>query len=235
MDLKAAPSCNRRVPTQGDLLAGDQFAQAALVWITLSISGHRVYHHVHYCRGRAGHCVEVCLSGEPMGWNKWPGSEATLGRAGRLIWEDSCNYESPEEQWLRGRSDVWTRYRQTGRYAAAGPPPPLSSLPSPRLPSPLTHLPALCDRVRQVVMSIFSISWHQFSTCAQREDAVAASSRRKRWKVCYGGSGELRLSPTNPNHTLQSSCCKYLGSTFCCRLSHSPSPSPKFSKLQKHS
>lgn len=97
MDLKPDQSCNWRVPTLGNILTGDQFAQAALVWITLSISSHRVYHHIHYCRGWPGHCVEVCLSGEGTGWNKWPGSEATLGQATGLIWKDSCNYESPEE------------------------------------------------------------------------------------------------------------------------------------------
>lgn len=88
---------NLQVPTPGNILTGDQFAQAALVWITLSIRSHRVYHHMHYCRGWSDHCVEVCLSGGRRGWNKCPGSEATVGQSAGLIWKDSCNYESLEE------------------------------------------------------------------------------------------------------------------------------------------
>lgn len=97
MPLKWDQSWNPPVPTLGNILTGDQFAQAALVWITLSIRSHCVYHHIHYCRGWPGHCVEVCLSGEGKGWNKWPGIEATVGQAAGLIWKDGCNYESPEE------------------------------------------------------------------------------------------------------------------------------------------
>lgn len=95
--LKQDQSWNLLVPTLCNILTGDQFAQAALVWITLSIRSHCVYHHIHYCRGWPGHCVEVCLSGEEKGWNKWPGSKATVGQAAGLIWKDGCNYESPEE------------------------------------------------------------------------------------------------------------------------------------------
>lgn len=95
--LKRDQSWNPLVPTLCDILTGDQFAQAALVWITLSIRSHCVYHHIHYGRGWPGHCVEVCVSREGKGWNKWPGSEATVGQAAGLIWKDSCNYESPEE------------------------------------------------------------------------------------------------------------------------------------------
>lgn len=87
---------NLKVSTPGNILTGDQFAQAALVWITLSIRSHRVYHHMHYCRGWSDHCVEVCLSRGRKGWNKCPRSEATVGQSAGLIWKDSCNYESLE-------------------------------------------------------------------------------------------------------------------------------------------
>lgn len=52
---------------------------------------------MHYCRGWSDHCVEVCLSRGRKGWNKCPGSEATVGQSAGLIWKDSCNYESLEE------------------------------------------------------------------------------------------------------------------------------------------
>lgn len=119
MDLQPAPGRNRQVPTQGNILAGDQFAQAALVWITLSISGQPVYHHVSYCGGRAGHRLEVLLSGDGAGWNKWPGSEATLGQARGLIWKDSSNYKSPEVQ-----ASPTCERPQTGRCTAPRAAPP---------------------------------------------------------------------------------------------------------------
>lgn len=98
---------------------GTNLRSRPLVWITLSISSRPVYHRVDYCRGRGRpSCWGVCLSGEGAGWNKRPGSEATLGQAGGLIWKDSCNYESPEVTGLRAESDVWTRRRQTGRCGA---------------------------------------------------------------------------------------------------------------------
>lgn len=126
------------------MLTGDQFAQPALVWITLSIRSHCVYHHIHYCRGWPAHCVEVCFSGERNRWNKWPGSEATVGQAAGLIWEDSCNYESPEEL------AVWQVQCLTVRKVHCPPPP-------------------LHNKVRHWVRSIFSISQDQFSFWVQRK------------------------------------------------------------------
>lgn len=133
------------------MLTGDQFAQAALVWITLSIRSHCVYHHIHYCSSYPGHCVEVCLSGEGKGWNKWPGSEATVGQAAGLIWKDGCNYESLEEQ------AVWqVRCVNTALTVRKV-----------HCPPPLLH-----NKVRHWVKSIFSISQDQFSIWAQRKKCL---------------------------------------------------------------
>lgn len=81
------------VPTLCNILTGDQLAQLGLVWITLYIRSCCVYHHIHYCRGSHGHCVEICFSGEA----KRRKYMATVGLAAGLIWKDCCNYESPEK------------------------------------------------------------------------------------------------------------------------------------------
>lgn len=146
LPFKQGKDWNLLVPTQYNILSGDQFAQLGLVWITLSIRSHWVYHHIHYCRGYPDHCVEFCLSGEAQRWNIGPGNEATVGQAAGLIWKDCCNYESPEELalWQVQCVNMVLTVR--------------------KVPWPLS-----LNKVRHRVKSIFSISQDQFSIWAQRK------------------------------------------------------------------